>query len=401
MALTTYHHGITATESSNITPIMKSVSMSTIALVSVSDDADDTAYPFDTPVLLTGITSTDVEKSGSDDQLLHQCLRTIKAIQNTSVVVLRLSEPVDVDTVDLLLSCQTSLGVTPKILIAPEIDTPAMTRKLVEIAKKRRAFVYASPRAEDGALITVKEDIVAYRDTFAARELMLIEGGFGAPGKSQPSDGSGGGSNALEMNFLKLRSEVIEETQEVKAGIVYKINDGLINTAILSVGSNTMHSTVSVFGAGSNSGLIDHFLSYEPDLFDRGQAAGFFVPMPLDQNASYLFGMDNALFAEFSAALGQTLPDGFTGIDGETVLTLYPASKLPSANIDYDVFDLIIDPASYTQADLQYFADRGVTPATKNPDGSYTLKSQLTLPPLPPPELPPPELPPLEPPSNF
>ncbi|CAM3424710.1 hypothetical protein GCM10016272_02480 [Psychrobacter glaciei] len=193
MALTTYHHGITATETSNITPIIKSVSMSTIALVSVSDDADDTAYPLDTPVLLTGITTTDVEKSGSDDQLLHQCLRTIKAIQNTNVVVLRLSEPVDVDTVDLLLSCQTSLGVTPKILIAPEIDTPAMTRKLVEIAKRRRAFVYASPRAEDGTLITVKEDIVAYRDTFAARELMLIEGGFGAPGNSNPSDGSGSG----------------------------------------------------------------------------------------------------------------------------------------------------------------------------------------------------------------
>ena len=197
MALTNYHHGITATETSNITPIIKSVSMSTIALVSVSDDADDTAYPLDTPVLLTGITTTDVEKSGSDDQLLHQCLHTIKAIQNTNVVVLRLSEPVDVDTVDLLLSCQTSLGVTPKILIAPEIDTPAMTRKLVEIAKKRRAFVYASPRAEDGTLITVKEDIVAYRDTFAARELMLIEGGFGVPGKSNPSDGSGGGFNPI------------------------------------------------------------------------------------------------------------------------------------------------------------------------------------------------------------
>ncbi len=186
MALTTYHHGVTATETSNITPIIKSVSTSTIALVSISADADDTAYPLDTPVLLTGITTTDVTNAGSDDQLLHQCLRTIKSIQNTNVVVLRVSEPVDLTTVDTLLSCQSRLGVTPKILIAPEIDTPDMTRKLIEIAKKRRAFVYASPRAEDGTLITVKEDIVAYRDTFAARELMLIEGAFGepvAPGK--------------------------------------------------------------------------------------------------------------------------------------------------------------------------------------------------------------------------
>lgn len=183
MALTTYHHGITATETSNITPIIKSVSTSTIALISTSADADDTAYPLDTPVLLTGITTTDVTNAGSDDQLLHQCLRTIKSIQNTSVVVLRVSDAEDVDVLDKLLSCQTRLGVTPKILVAPEIDTPDMTRKLVEIAKKRRGFVYASPRAEDGSLITVKEDIAAYRDTFAARELMLIEGGFEAPGK--------------------------------------------------------------------------------------------------------------------------------------------------------------------------------------------------------------------------
>lgn len=181
MALTTYHHGITATETSNITPIMKSVSMSTIALVSTSIDADDTKYPLDTPVLLTGITTDDVTKAGAKNTLLSQCLQTIKSIQNTNVVVLRLSEPVDVATVDTLLSCQSRLGVTPKILIAPEIDTPDMTRKLVEIAKKRRAFVYASPRAITGELLTVPTEIAAYRATFAARELMLIDGEWGIP----------------------------------------------------------------------------------------------------------------------------------------------------------------------------------------------------------------------------
>lgn len=183
MALTTYHHGITATETSTVTPIMKSVSMSTIALVSSSIDADDTKYPLDTPVLLTGITTDDIAKAGSKDTVLHQSLRTIKAIQNTSVVVLRLSDPINIDTVDTLLSCQTRLNVTPKILIAPEIDTPDMTRKLIEIAKKRRAFVYASPRAITGELLSDKTEIAAYRATFAARELMVIEGEFGVPGK--------------------------------------------------------------------------------------------------------------------------------------------------------------------------------------------------------------------------
>lgn len=248
MAITTYHHGITATETSNITPIIKSVSMSTIALVSVSDDADDTAYPLDTPVLLTGITTTDVEKSGSDDQLLHQCLRTIKAIQNTSVVVLRLSEPVDVDTVDLLLSCQTSLGVTPKILIAPEIDTPDMTRKLIEIAKKRRAFVYASPRAEDGTLITDKEDITAYRVTFAARELMLIEGAFGEPRKAEPSDSSGGDFNPIVCTPAS--ADFTPDYQPLFSGAVharYRVNNGKWIDYEAEVGVDTPKQVIERF----------------------------------------------------------------------------------------------------------------------------------------------------------
>ncbi|MGP5647510.1 hypothetical protein ACTXPO_02565 [Psychrobacter celer] len=226
MALTTYHHGITATETSNITPIIKSVSMSTIALVSTSIDADDAKYPLDTPVLLTGITTQDVTNAGSSDQLLRQCLQTIKSIQNTSVVVLRLSEPVDVTAVDTLLSCQSRLGITPKIFIAPEIDTPTMTRKLVEIAKKRRGFVYASPRMEDGSLITVKEDIAAYRDTFAARELMLIENEWGVPGKPE--------SSQLEQpNYINLTEPPVvassirfEDGYDVAACLKVQVNDG-------------------------------------------------------------------------------------------------------------------------------------------------------------------------------
>ena len=64
MALTTFHHGITSTESSKVTPIMKSINMSVIGLVSTSDAADDTHYPNDTPVLLTGITTDDITKAG-------------------------------------------------------------------------------------------------------------------------------------------------------------------------------------------------------------------------------------------------------------------------------------------------------------------------------------------------
>ncbi|MED6317432.1 MAG: hypothetical protein VYA60_09375 [Pseudomonadota bacterium] len=367
-----FHHGISAQEVTQGILPMRNANVSVLGLIVTSTDADDTMYPVSTPVLLTGITQDNIDKAGTDGTL-RDCLQTIRDIHNPTVVVLRVPKSFEADSLDVLLTCPARFGLMPKRFGAPELDTPDVVLKLISIAKHRRGMVYASPRNADGTLITDKAAIVAYRDTYGDRELCIIDGEWGVPGKSQPSDGSGGGSNTLEMSFLKLRSEIIEEAQGVTAGIVYKINDGLFRTALLSDGS---HSTMSVFGAGSNSGLIDHFLSYEPDLLDFG---GVFVPMPLDQNASYLFGMNNTLFAEFATASGFT---GFDGIDDETVLTLYPASALPPANIDYDVFDLIIDPASYTQADLQYFADRGVTPATKNPDGSYTLKSQLTLPPF-------------------
>lgn len=250
MSLTTYHHGITATESSNITPIMKSVSMSTIALVSTSIDADDIKYPLDTPVLLTGITTDDVTKAGAKDTLLSQCLQTIKSIQNTNVVVLRLAEPVEVDVVDTLLSCQSRLGVTPKILIAPEIDTPEMTRKLVEIAKKRRAFVYASPRNIDGSLLTVPTEIAACRDTFAARELMLIEGGFGEPGKAEPSDGSGGDFNPIVCTPTS--ADFAPDYQPSFSGITavharYRVNNGGWIDYEAQVGTDTSAQVIEKF----------------------------------------------------------------------------------------------------------------------------------------------------------
>lgn len=180
MANTNFHHGVTSTESSKVTPIMKSINMSIIGLVSLSDTADDTHYPLDTPVLLTGITTDDITKAG-DGSLLQDCLRTIKAIENVQVVVLRLSDKANVNLLDELLTSQSRLGVTPKILGAPEIDTPAITRKLVEIGKKRLGFVYASPRHDDGTLITDKAEIQAYRDTFSAREIMIIENEWGIP----------------------------------------------------------------------------------------------------------------------------------------------------------------------------------------------------------------------------
>lgn len=192
-----------------------------------------------------------------------------------------------------------------------------------------------------------------------------------------PTTGDGGTSTS-DLNFIKLRSEIITVTENSNAGIVYKLNDQPIQASIMLREEGTIsHSTVTGAAVTAYSDFGYSFLNYDPDLLEHGLAT---VPMSLDQNSTYIFGMNNLLFAEFFAAQGQVIPDGFTLPTGEVVVTLYPASKLSSTNIDYDLFNLIIDPAKYTTADLKYFAERGVSPAIKNTDGSYTLKSQVSIP---------------------
>lgn len=182
--MATYHHGITATETTQGILPMRNANISVIGLIATSTDADATMYPADTPVLLTGISKDNLDKAGTQGTL-KTSLQTIRDITNPTVVVMRVTDADNVDVLDELLACQSRLGVMPKILGAPEIDTPKLVRKLVSIAKRRRGSVYASPRKEDGTLITDKTAIVAYRDTFGDRELNLIENAWGTPvGKS-------------------------------------------------------------------------------------------------------------------------------------------------------------------------------------------------------------------------
>ncbi|WP_201556276.1 hypothetical protein [Psychrobacter sp. 72-O-c] len=184
--MATFHHGITAQELVQGILPMRNANVSVIGLVVTSTDADADMYPLDTPVLLTGITQDNIDKAGIEGTL-GDCLQTIRDIHNPTVVILRVDTSFDaafdVNILDVLLTCQSRFGLTPKRLGAPEIDTPEVVLKLVSIAKRRRCMVYASPRNIDGTLITDKELITAYRDTYGDRELCLIDNEWGVPGK--------------------------------------------------------------------------------------------------------------------------------------------------------------------------------------------------------------------------
>lgn len=68
-----------------------------------------------------------------------------------------------------LLAAKAQLGVTPRIIGVPGLDTLPVATELVSIAQQLRAMAYAS--CWDCA---TREEALAYRENFSARELMLI-----------------------------------------------------------------------------------------------------------------------------------------------------------------------------------------------------------------------------------
>ncbi|AMP13442.1 phage tail sheath protein [Collimonas pratensis] len=181
---TDYHHGVRVIEKNDGTRPIRTISTAVIGLVATAEDADPAVFPLDTPVLLTNVLAA-IGKAGTKGTL-RRALDAIGLQTKPFTVVVRVAEGKDeaettsnvIGTttaagkytgVKALLAAQAKLGVKPRILGAPGLDTKAVTNALVAVAQKLRAFTYA---AAHGCL--TKEDAVLYRKDFGQRELMLI-----------------------------------------------------------------------------------------------------------------------------------------------------------------------------------------------------------------------------------
>ncbi|MDF3935346.1 phage tail sheath protein [Pseudomonas citronellolis] len=179
-----YHHGVRVVEvNDGIRPI-RTVSTAIIGLVAVAEDADAVAFPLDTPVLLTNVQAA-VSKAGTSGTL-GPSLQAIADQTNALTVVVRVAEGEDeasttsnlIGTVNAegkytgmkaLQTAKAKLGVTPRILGVPGLDTLPVATDLIAIAQKLRAFAYVS-----GNGCKTKEEATAYREGFGAREVMVI-----------------------------------------------------------------------------------------------------------------------------------------------------------------------------------------------------------------------------------
>jgi hypothetical protein len=133
--------------------------------------------------LLNGIKS--VTGYAGDTGTLARSLEAIAAQCEPQVVVVRVEEAAtDAETTSNIIggsdagrytgiqafrAARGDLGVVPRILGAPGLDSLPVTNELLVFAKANRGMVYANCDGAEDAVAAV-----AYRDNFSARELMLI-----------------------------------------------------------------------------------------------------------------------------------------------------------------------------------------------------------------------------------
>ncbi len=183
-------HGINVSEPlAGTRPILER-STAVIGLVATAASAAgaptialDAAFPLNRPVLVTDV-RTAIGVAG-ETGTLRPALEAIADQGSPIVIVVRVGVGADAAAtstnvlggmvngkytgMQALLAAEAQLGVRPRILGAPGLDTEVVANKLVTIAKLLRGFAYASC---DG--VTTVGAAVVYAQSFNARELMLI-----------------------------------------------------------------------------------------------------------------------------------------------------------------------------------------------------------------------------------
>lgn len=179
-----YHHGVRVVEINDGTRVISTVSTAIVGMVCTAEDADASVFPLDTPVLITDVLAAS-GKAGKKGTLAAS-LRAIAEQAKPVTVVVRVATGKDAAEttsniigganaegrytgMKALLSAQAELGVKPRILGVPGLDSLEVATALAGICQQLRAFGYISAYG----CKTVQE-ATKYRDNFSQRELMLI-----------------------------------------------------------------------------------------------------------------------------------------------------------------------------------------------------------------------------------
>ncbi|WP_448647202.1 phage tail sheath protein [Pseudomonas mohnii] len=181
---TDYHHGVRVVEINEGTRPIRTIATAVVGMVCTASDADPAAFPLNKPVLLTDVLTAS-DKAGelgtlakSLDAIADQASPVTVVVrveegateaETTSNIVGSVSANGQYKGLKALLAAEVQLGVRPRILGVPGLDSLAVATELVVIAQKLRGFAYAN--AWDCETVS---EAIAYRENFGARELMTI-----------------------------------------------------------------------------------------------------------------------------------------------------------------------------------------------------------------------------------
>lgn len=185
-----FHHGVRVVEVTNGSRTIRTVSTAVIGLVATASDADATTFPLNTPVLVTNVAQA-IGKAGTLGTL-GAALDAIADQTSPMVVVVRVAAGVDdaettanvIGTtlpdgtrtgLQALQAAESVVGVKPRIIGVPELDTQDVAAAMATVCQKLRAFGYVSAYG-----CATKEAAATYRDSFGARELMVLWPNFTA-----------------------------------------------------------------------------------------------------------------------------------------------------------------------------------------------------------------------------
>lgn len=178
-----YHHGVRVVEINTGTRPIRAVSTAVVGVVCTGPAANAATFPLNTPVLITNLREAAFQAGATGT--LRATLNAIADQTNPVTVVVRVEAGVDAAAttsnvigasasgaytgMQALLAAQSQLGVKPRILACPGLDTQDVAAALAIVARKLRAMAYVG--ADESLDV---DDAVTYRGQFSERELMII-----------------------------------------------------------------------------------------------------------------------------------------------------------------------------------------------------------------------------------
>jgi len=184
-----YHHGVRVIEVTEGARPIRTVESAVIGIVGTAKNADPLVFPLNTPVLIASSRSkaAKLDTVGTGLGTLPAAMDAIFDQIGALVVVVRVDEGADqaatltnliggVDAasgqhtgLQALRTAKTTLGVKPRILGVPGLDTPAVAAELISLADSLRGFAYLSAYTAATA-----EAATLYRNNFGSKRAMVI-----------------------------------------------------------------------------------------------------------------------------------------------------------------------------------------------------------------------------------